>query len=92
MKRLNQTGSHIIGFALLVVALGLVAFAGYTVSHRTKSVATTASTVSTKSVVPATIKNAGDLQQTAQALDSASSQLNSGLDDSSMNADLNSML
>jgi hypothetical protein len=92
MKRLNQSGSHIIGFALLVVALGLVAFAGYTVSHRNQSVASTASTVSSKAVVPTAIKNSGDLQQTAQALDSASSQLSSNLDDSSLNADLSSML
>lgn len=93
MKQLNQTGSHVVGLALLVLVLGFAVFAGYAVSHHTKDATTTASTTGTKTAVaPGSIKNAGDLQQTAQALDTASSQLNSGLDDSGMNADLNSML
>jgi hypothetical protein len=92
MTRLNQAGSHLVGIALLVLVLGFAVFAGYTVSHR-NSDTTTASTTSTKTAAaPGTIKNASDLQQTAQALDTASSQLSSSLDDSGMNADLNSML
>jgi len=93
MKRLNQTGSHLIGIALLVVVLGLVAFAGYTVSHRnSKTTKATATAGAKTTVAPASIKNSADLQQTASALDSAASQLNASLDDSGMNADLNSML
>ncbi|HSX05544.1 MAG TPA: hypothetical protein VLF69_03705 [Candidatus Saccharimonadales bacterium] len=92
MKRLNQSGSHIVGLALLVLALGVIGFAGYKVeqAHNKTATATTQSTAST--TAPATIANTADLQQTSAALDDASTQLNAGLDDSSMNADLNSML
>jgi uncharacterized protein HemX len=91
MKRLNQSGSHILALALLVLALGVVGFAGYKVqqAHNTTDATTTAATTH---VAPATIKDTTDLQQTSQALDDDSSQLNTNLDDTSLNADLNAML
>lgn len=91
MKRLNQSGSHVLGIALLVLVLGVIVFAGYKVQQahdKTNASQTTASTAS----VPATISNTAGLQQAGQVLDNSSAQLNSSLDDSSMNADLNSML
>ncbi len=90
MKRLNQTGSHILGIALLVLALGIVAFAGYTVSHRNKEVAT--ATLTSTASVPKTISNKADLNQAGTALDKSSSQLDSSLNDSSLNADMNDLL
>ena len=93
MKRLNQSGSHIIGLALLVLALGVVGFAGYKVEQAHNKSDTTAQTAANKPVAaPTTIANTADLQQASSALDSSSSQLNSNLDDSSLNADLDSML
>jgi len=90
MKRLNQSGSHVVGLVLLVLALGVVGFAGYKVqqSHTKTTDSTTAST----QTVPATITTTSDLQQASKAMDNSSSQLNTNLDDSSMDADLNSML
>lgn len=96
MKRLNQTGSHVIAIAALVLALGVIGFAGYKVSQsNNKPVSTSSTTVSTQTkppVVPTTIGSTADLQQASSVLDQSSSQLNSNLDDSSLNADLNSML
>jgi len=95
MKRLNQTGSHLIALALLVLALGVISFAGYTVVQRNKpadTASTTAQTQTKTAVVPATIKNTADLQQAGTVLDNSSSQLNTSLDDSALNADLSSML
>lgn len=90
MKRLNQNGSHLLGIALLVLALGVVAFAGYTVSHRNKEVATT--TLTSTASVPKTINNKADLNQASTALDNSSAQLDSSLNDSSLNADMNDLL
>jgi len=93
MKRLNQSGSHVIALALLILVLGLVGFTGYKVqqSHDNKTKVSQA-TAPTKAVVSSTIANAADLQTVSQSLDQSSAQLNSGLDDSQLNADLNSML
>jgi len=91
MKRLNQAGSHVVGLVLLVLALAVVGFSGYKVQQaRHKTVASSAGAITHSA--PATISNTADLQHTAQALDDASTQLNSNLDDSSLNADLGSML
>jgi hypothetical protein len=93
MKRLNQTGSHVLGFALLVLALGVVGFAGYTVMNANKSTdTTTATTTKTSSAAPGSIQNTADLNQAASALDSSSAQVNSGLDDSQLSSSLNDML
>lgn len=93
MTRLNQAGSHIIAFALVVAALGVVGFAGYKVqqSHNNSSSANGQATV-TEKAVPKAVTNAADLQTVSKILDDASAQLNTSLDDSSLNADLNSML
>ena len=94
MKRLNQTGSHVLGIALLVLALGVVGFAGYKVMNANKTTDTTTSTTTTTTsdTAPSSIKNTADLTQAAKALDSSSSQINSGLDDSSLDSSMNDML
>ena len=91
MRRLSQSGSHIIGIALFVLALGAVGFAGYKVMQAHHQPVENAATT-TALTVPAAIKTSADLNQASTVLDDSSAQLNSGLDDSSLNADLNSML
>lgn len=93
MKRLNQSGSHIMGLALFVLALGVVAFAGYKVMQaHTQSTGGQTTAAKAAATVPAAIKNTADLTQAGKLLDNSSAQLDSGLDDGSLNADLNSML
>jgi len=46
----------------------------------------------TTASVPKAVTNTADLQQVSGVLDQSSAQLNSNLDDSSLNTDLDSML
>lgn len=92
MKRLNQSGSHVVGLALLVLVLGVVGFAGYKVEQAHNKSDTATQTAATAVSVPKVITNTADLQKAGSALDSSTSQLNANLDDSSLDADLNSML
>lgn len=91
MKRLNQTGSHIVALAVGVLVLGVIGFCGYTVMQHNKST-DSGVTASKATTAPDTIKNTADLSATSKALDNASSQVNSNLNDSSLDADLNDML
>ncbi|HSX31042.1 MAG TPA: hypothetical protein VLE99_03945 [Candidatus Saccharimonadales bacterium] len=92
MKRLGQSGSHIIGLALLVLALGVVGYAGYKVEQAHTKTTSTTQAATTKASVPAIVTSQADLQQVSDVLDQSSAQLNTNLDDSGLNADLNSML
>lgn len=93
MKRLNQSGSHIVAGAVAVLVLGVVAFAGYTVSQRggNKTVQT-ATPAAAKPAAASTISSNADLSKAASQLDNSSSQVDSNLNDSSLDADLNDML
>lgn len=91
MKRLTQSGSHVIALALLIVALGAVVFTGYTVSHRNKKTPV-ASTNAQTAGVPATIKTKADLAATATSLDNASASLNSSVDTGSLDSSMNDLL
>jgi hypothetical protein len=90
MRTFNQSGSHVIAIALVVAVLGVVGFAGYTVSHRNQKAAVTTRSESDK--VPGAIKTRADLTATAHALDSASGDLNSSIDTSSLDSDMNDLL
>ncbi|HSX43214.1 MAG TPA: hypothetical protein VLF59_03960 [Candidatus Saccharimonadales bacterium] len=91
MKRLNQSGSHIIALALVVLALGVVGFAGYKVMQRNqKSPVVTAN--GTNIAIPTTIKTKTDLTVTAKSLDSASAELNSSIDTGSLDSSMNDLL
>lgn len=90
MKRLNQSGSHVLAALLVVAALAVAGFTGYKVMQA-RDTDDTMQTVSVEQV-PDTINNAEDLQQAGTVLDDASAELDSGLDDSQLDADLNSML
>ncbi|MFA5003867.1 MAG: hypothetical protein WC498_01150 [Candidatus Saccharimonadales bacterium] len=90
MKRLNQTGSHLIAGLLLVAVVGVIGFAGYKVVQSQKTSTTGTTTAST--TAPKAIKSKADLSQANKALDASATQLNSTLNDSAFNADLTSML
>jgi hypothetical protein len=93
MKRLNQTGSHLLAVLVGLVVIGGISFAGYTVvkhQNATSSTGTTATVAN--SSVPATIKTTADLTTTEHALDTASSQVDGSLNDNSLNSDLNDLL
>jgi hypothetical protein len=91
MKRLNQTGSHVLAVAFLVLALGVVGFAGYKVMNANTDTQPTPTSAKTTSA-PAGIQTTADLNKTAQALDSSSDQVNGSLDDSTLNSSMNDML
>jgi len=91
MKRLNQSGSHVLALVLLVAVLGVVGFAGYKVMNASKPKADTTATTATTSSSD-TIKNSAGLDQAATTLDNSSAQVNSNLDDNSLNNNLNDML
>jgi len=88
MRGSSETGSHVLffAFALLVLALAAVGFAGYRVfTMQQGSGASTAT-------VPAKITNTASLKQAATVLDQSSAQLNAGLDDSGLNTALKDLL
>lgn len=89
MKRLNQSGSHVLAVLVVVAALAVVGLVGYRVQQSNKQNDVTASTTSK---VPTAISTKADLSTTSKALDQSSAQLDSGLNDTSLDADLNSML
>lgn len=90
MKKLNQSGSHIIAIALVIAVLGVIGFTGYTVMNRSHKDAATNGDVS--ATVPATITTQADLSATARSLDNASSQLDSNINTSSLDSSINDLL
>ena len=91
MKLSNESGSHLIGFALGLLAVGVMAFAGYRV-WQLQQPSTTATPATTAVAIPKAITNTASLNQAASALDQAANQVNGNLDDSALNADLNDLL
>lgn len=91
MKTSNESGSHLIVVALGILFVGVLAFAGYRV-YQMQMASNGASDTTASVTVPAKITNTASLTQTANALDASSSQLNSNLDDTSLDSDLNAML
>lgn len=92
MKRSNQSGSHVVGIALALFAVGVMGFAGYRVWQMQQPSDTATNSTSSTSTIPATIKTSADLSAAAKALDDSSAQLDSGLNSSLLDADINSML
>jgi len=93
MKRLNTSGSHVVALVVGVLVVGVIGMAGYKVWQNSKTPVTdTATTVKTSSAVPSTIKSNADLTNASKALDDSSAQVNSNLDDNSLNSDLNDLL
>lgn len=93
MKRLNETGSHVVAVALLVLVLGLVGFTGYKVMNANNTdVASGTVKQAASQGVPKQIESKSDLQQATKALDSSSTSVGSSLDDTALDADMNDML
>ena len=90
MKRLNESGSHLIAIAVGVLVLGVIAFAGYTVTQRQDSASDT--TAQTSTTASDEINDTEDLSEAAASLDSSSSQVDSNLDDTALDSDLNDLL
>lgn len=94
MKRftMNQKGSGHIAVVIVVLFLAVAGFAGFKIMHKNTSVATPASAATKAAAVPAAINSKADLVQVSKALDDSSSQIDGGLNDNTLNADLNDML
>jgi hypothetical protein len=93
MNRSSESGSHIIALALIVLFVAVAGFSAYKVwTMQQTPVDNVATTTTAATTVPAKITNAATLSQTSTALDSDLSQMNNDLNDSSLSADLNSML
>jgi hypothetical protein len=86
-----QAGFSHVAVVLLILFVAVTGVAGYkvaTMNNAPESAAVTSSTGSS----PDTIKNQTDLQMTGKELDTAGAELDSSLDDGSLDADLNDML
>lgn len=92
MKRLNNSGSHVVAFFVAFLVLGVIGLAGYKVYKGDNVTVSTPTLTKTASAVPGTIKSNADLTQAAKALDASSAQVNSSLNDGSLNNDLNDLL
>ena len=90
MKRLNQTGLHIVAIGLVVLVLGVVGFAGYTVSQHNKKANTTAT--SKALLAPKAIQTKADLNAAAQSLDDISTDLNNSVDGNTLDSSIDDLL
>lgn len=91
MQKTRQSGSHIIAVALFLLVVGVVAYTGYKV-YQMQRPAQGPSTQAANVAVPQKITSSADLSQAATSLDSATASLNTSLDSSVLNADINNML
>lgn len=92
LRTTSQPGFETVMALVLVLVVSVVGFAGYKVWTNNHPGDSTTSVGSSRAVVPETITTTADLQATNHALDNSASQLDAGLSDSSLDADLNSML
>lgn len=86
--RFNQRGFEHVSVIVLVVVLGVVGFGGYYVMHANRD--KTPVSQSSQVTAPATIQSKADLQQAGKALDA--DQNDNSLNESQLDADLNSVL
>jgi uncharacterized protein HemX len=92
--RKSQAGiGHVVAVLLVVVVAG-VAFAGYTVYKAGQKTDDNqaATTASSSDTLPTTIKTKADLTATSNYLDNTATELNSNLDPSSLDSDIDQLL
>lgn len=88
---MNQKGFGHVVIIFVVLFVAVAGLAGYKVMTMHNSDSSNGSAAAVPKV-PATITSKADLTAAAKALDSAGVQLNSSLDDSALNSDLNDLL
>lgn len=88
--RLNQSGFEAVGVILALVIVAVIGFAGYTVMNKSADDKASVSTQSTGE--PDNLKTQADLKKSDVALDASEAELDTNLDDGSLDADLESML
>lgn len=90
----SQTGIGHIVVIMALLMVGVVGFAGYKVVTKqpAQSTAVRGSSQVDSIAVPAKISTKADLETTTKALDGSSTQVDSGLNDNSLDADLSDML
>ncbi|HEX8182399.1 MAG TPA: hypothetical protein VF575_02240 [Candidatus Saccharimonadales bacterium] len=89
-SRINQAGFGAVGVLVGLLLVAVIAGVGYKVVSMNKL--DTTSQIPAATTAPETIQTQADLTATGKSLDQSGSQLDSGLDDSSLDADLNTML
>lgn len=87
MKKLTQNGFGLVPVLLIVVVVGLVAFAGYRVLNKDTSVA---DSTSQQAAAPDSIQNAEDLDAASKALDETS--VDEGMNADQLDSDIESLL
>lgn len=92
-RRINHAGFGHLAAVGIVLFLLVAGFTGYKVvmMNHAVSVAPAAKTTAASSA-PASINSKADLTQASKALDNSNTQVNSSLNDSALDSDLNDML
>lgn len=92
----NQSGFGHIAIPVMIVALLVIGFSGYTVWHRqhttTNDSSNNSSTTTAAVTIPVKITSKADLHQAAQALSNANTQMQSQLNSSALDSSINRML
>lgn len=87
----NQQGIAHLAVVFVLVFLAVAGFAGYKVLQNGKTAGDSVQN-SSQAVVPDKIESRADLVTTSKALDGSGSDVDNGLNDEQLNADLNDML
>lgn len=88
----TQAGIGHIVVLFIIVFVAAAGFAGWKVMNMNKATTTETANVTSTPKVPEKLKTKSDLAETGKVLDNSASDVNGGLNDSSLNADLNDML
>ena len=86
----SQKGFEAIGVLLVVVVVAIIGFASYKVLTMNKAADSPATSAAASE--PEKIESNQDLADTSKVLDSASTELDTSLNDASLNSDLNALL
>lgn len=86
----DQKGSALVLAVVVIAVLAVIGLAGYRLVQSTNTGSTNGAAVPGTAKVPAQVKNSAELRQAGAAVDSTS--VNSGVNPSSLDSDLNSLL
>lgn len=95
MQRTNnkaQQGSSVIAISLIILVAAVIAYAGYMVMNKqAKTPASTTNTTAQSNTTPEKVENAADVNAANKSLDEMDAQLDSDLNTSSLDEDINSL-